>query len=164
MSLSHFNPSLFHFNTHVLLKSCDVGWSFTLLLMSAFSWKRIKFFLLTNIVIWCRLEYAAMMSFEAIFFSLVEICAGPTLRTSTQTKLCLPELFPLSSVHSCLTGLFLWCVFWLETSTLSTFCHRHFAHAAICQRGYRSPVTGKVPISSYGSFHIIHFEGRSGAV
>lgn len=105
-----------------------------------------------------------MMPFEAIFFSFVEMCASPMLRTSTQLKLCQPELFPFASVHSCLTGLFLRCVFWLETSDLSTFCHCHFAHAAICQRGYHSPVTGKEPISSYGSFQIIHFEGRSGAV
>lgn len=101
---------------------------------------------------------------ESIFFSLVEMCAGSKLRTNTQLKLCLPEPFPLSSVHSWLTVLFFCCVFWLETSTLSTFCHRHFAHAAICQRSYRSPATGKVPIWSYGSFQIIHFEGRSGRV
>lgn len=138
--LSHFNPPLSHFNTCVLLKSCDAGWSFTLLSMSTFSWKRIKFFMLTNIVIWCRV--CCHDAFWSHFF-LVEMCAGPMLRTSTQLKLCLPEPFPLSSVRSCLIVPFLCCVFWIETSTLSTFCHRHFVHAAICQRGYRSPVTGK---------------------
>lgn len=125
----HFYPCFIH--VHLLLKTNQV--------------------LLCTQTLYYGVEYAAIMPFKAAFFSLVEMCAGPMLRTSTQPKLCMPELFPLSSVHSYLTVLFRCCVFWLETSTFSMFCLRHFAYAAICQRGYRSPVTGKVPISSYGS-------------
>lgn len=55
---------------------------------------------------------------------------------------------------------FLCCVFWLETSTLSTVCHYHFGHVAICQWGYRCPVLEKCRIQVYGSFQIIHFEGE----
>lgn len=76
----------------------------------------------------CRVEWAAMMHSEAIFFTLVELFC---LRTSSQLKLRLPDLFPLLSVHSCLTVLFSQlcflvrnlCSFYFLSSPLWPHCH-----------------------------------------
>lgn len=113
--LSHFNPPLSQLNTCVLLKSRDVGWSFILFAMCAFSWKRNKFFYAhkhCNIVL--RILPSSLL--KPFFFSLLEMRAGPMLTTGTPLLFdsCLSLLCFLVRNFSC---------FYFWSSPLCPCCH-----------------------------------------